>query len=146
MALRIEKAFDVSMDILLRMQAWYDASLMRARASQVNVQRYEHSSLFAATQYTEPSPNHLMDTRVKRTDQAEKFLERLASVPLTWENVFRSPAYTVKSDKEVVDLLLVLRNRGIFVSMKCQQDPSLPDSPELDVADRLAVQGVDCEP
>ena len=44
-------------------------------------------------------------------------------MPLTRENVFRSPQYTVKSDKEVVDLLLVLRNRGIFVSMKCQQDP-----------------------
>ncbi len=26
MALRIEKAFDVSMYMLLRMQAWYDAS------------------------------------------------------------------------------------------------------------------------
>ncbi len=60
---------------------------------------------------------------MQRTDQAERFLERLASVPLTWENVFRSPQYTVKSDKEVVDLLLALRNRGIFVSMKCQQDP-----------------------
>ena len=42
MALRIEKAFDVSMDMLLRMQAWYDASQMRARASEVNVRRYEH--------------------------------------------------------------------------------------------------------
>ena len=41
MALRIEKAFDVSMDILLRMQAWYDASQMRARADQVQVQRYQ---------------------------------------------------------------------------------------------------------
>ena len=60
---------------------------------------------------------------MQRTDQAERFLEKLASVPLTWENVFRSPQYTVKSDKEVVDLLLVLRNRGIFVSMKCQQNP-----------------------
>ncbi len=60
---------------------------------------------------------------MQRTDWAETFLEKLASVPLTWENVFRSPQYTVKSDKEVVDLLLVLRNRGIFVSMKCQQDP-----------------------
>ena len=29
MALRIEKAFDISMDMLLRMQAWYDASQMR---------------------------------------------------------------------------------------------------------------------
>ena len=35
MALRIEKAFDISMDMLLRMQAWYDASQMRARESEV---------------------------------------------------------------------------------------------------------------
>ena len=40
MALRIEKAFDVSMDMLLRMQAWYDASQMRARAGEITVQRY----------------------------------------------------------------------------------------------------------
>ena len=31
MALRIEKAFGVGMDMLLQMQAWYDASQMRAR-------------------------------------------------------------------------------------------------------------------
>ena len=30
MAFRVEQAFDVSMDLLLRMQAWYDASRMRA--------------------------------------------------------------------------------------------------------------------
>ncbi len=30
MALRIEKAFEVSMDMLLRMQAWHDAARMRA--------------------------------------------------------------------------------------------------------------------
>ena len=41
MALRIEKAFDVSMDMLLRMQAWYDASQMRARADEISVQRYQ---------------------------------------------------------------------------------------------------------
>ena len=41
MALRIEKAFNVSMEMLLRMQAWYDASQMRARAEEVRVQRYE---------------------------------------------------------------------------------------------------------
>ena len=41
MALRIEKAFNVSMDMLLRMQAWWDASQMRARASEINVQPYE---------------------------------------------------------------------------------------------------------
>jgi len=40
MALRIEKAFGVGMDMLLQMQAWYDASQMRARASEITVQRY----------------------------------------------------------------------------------------------------------
>ena len=40
MALRLEKAFNVSMDMLLRMQAWYDASQMRARATEVRVRRY----------------------------------------------------------------------------------------------------------
>ena len=40
MALRIEKAFDVSMDLLLRMQAWHDAARMRARADEVAVERY----------------------------------------------------------------------------------------------------------
>ena len=41
MALRIEKAFGVGMDMLLRMQAWYDASQMRARAGEISVRRYE---------------------------------------------------------------------------------------------------------
>ena len=40
MALRIEKAFGVSMDLLLRMQACYDACRMRARASDVDVKPY----------------------------------------------------------------------------------------------------------
>lgn len=41
MALRIEKAFDVRMDLLLQMQAWYDAARMRARASEISVRRYQ---------------------------------------------------------------------------------------------------------
>ena len=41
MALQIEKAFDVSMDMLLRMQAWHDASRMRARAEEIRVERYQ---------------------------------------------------------------------------------------------------------
>ena len=41
MALRIEKVFDVSMDVLLRMQAWYDTARMRARADEVDVDRYQ---------------------------------------------------------------------------------------------------------
>src|SRR6266852_1933629 len=41
MALRIEKAFGVSMDMLLRMQAWYDSYTMRQRADDIAVQRYK---------------------------------------------------------------------------------------------------------
>ena len=40
MALRVEKAFGVSMDLPLRMQAWHDATWMRARADEVDVRQY----------------------------------------------------------------------------------------------------------
>jgi antitoxin HigA-1 len=40
MALRIEKAFGISMDMLLRMQAWYDSYTMRQRAAEIDVKRY----------------------------------------------------------------------------------------------------------
>jgi hypothetical protein len=60
---------------------------------------------------------------MQRTDLAEIFLEKFSSFPLTWENVFRGTEYFNKTEKEVVDLLLVLRNEGIFISLKCQKDP-----------------------
>ena len=41
MALRIEMAFSVSMDMLLRMQAWYDAARMRDRAAQIKVRKFQ---------------------------------------------------------------------------------------------------------
>ena len=41
MALRIEKAFGVSLDTLLRMQAWHDSYAMRQRESEIQVKRYE---------------------------------------------------------------------------------------------------------
>jgi len=41
MALRLEKAFGVSMDMLLRMQAWHDASRMRARTDEIPVRRFD---------------------------------------------------------------------------------------------------------
>jgi addiction module HigA family antidote len=41
MALRVEKAFGVSMDTLLRMQAWHDSQTMRERAGEIEVKRYE---------------------------------------------------------------------------------------------------------
>lgn len=40
MALRIEKAFGISMDTLLRMQAWHDGWTMRQHADEIAVARY----------------------------------------------------------------------------------------------------------
>jgi addiction module HigA family antidote len=40
MALRLEKAFGVSMELLLRMQAGYDAAQARRRAAEIDVHRY----------------------------------------------------------------------------------------------------------
>jgi antitoxin HigA-1 len=40
MALRVEKAFGVDMETLLRMQAWYDANDMRRCAGEIDVKRY----------------------------------------------------------------------------------------------------------
>jgi len=40
MALRLEKAFQLDMDMLLRMQAWYDATEMRKRAGKIKIEPY----------------------------------------------------------------------------------------------------------
>src|SRR3990172_13203216 len=41
LALRIEKAFGTDLDIMLRMQAWYDATQVRQKAEEINVKRYK---------------------------------------------------------------------------------------------------------
>ena len=40
MALRVEKAFGVGMDMMLRWQAWRDVATMRKRADEIVVERY----------------------------------------------------------------------------------------------------------
>ncbi len=40
LALRVEKAFGIGMDMLLKIQAWYDATQMRARSDEIAVQPY----------------------------------------------------------------------------------------------------------
>lgn len=40
MALRLEKAFQLSMDMLLRMQAWFDATEMRKQAGKIKISPY----------------------------------------------------------------------------------------------------------
>jgi len=46
MALRLEKAFGVSMDLLLKMQAGYDAAQARRRSSSIKVSRYQQMDEF----------------------------------------------------------------------------------------------------
>ncbi len=40
MALRMEKAFRLNMDMLLKLQAWHDATEMRKRAGKIKVDPY----------------------------------------------------------------------------------------------------------
>lgn len=40
MALRLEKAFQLNMDMLLRMQAWFDATEMRKNAGKIKILPY----------------------------------------------------------------------------------------------------------
>jgi len=40
MALRVEKAFGVSMDTLLHMQAWHDSYTMRRREEEIDVKKF----------------------------------------------------------------------------------------------------------
>ena len=58
LALRLEKAFELKMDLLLRIQAWYDAEQMRARWDEVKVERY-------------PAVEELMKLREKELAQLE---------------------------------------------------------------------------
>ncbi|MFQ5444780.1 MAG: HigA family addiction module antitoxin [Nitrospinales bacterium] len=41
MALRLEKAFEVNMDFLLRMQAFYDTARMRKKEKEIDVTRFQ---------------------------------------------------------------------------------------------------------
>lgn len=41
MALRLEKAFDIKMDFLLRMQALYDSAIMRQSKKKIDVARFQ---------------------------------------------------------------------------------------------------------
>ena len=41
LALRLEMAFGIDLGMLLRMQAWYDAVAVRAKADRIKVKRYD---------------------------------------------------------------------------------------------------------
>jgi len=43
MALRVEKAFGLDMDTMLRMQAWFDSFVMRKHSNEIKVKRYDET-------------------------------------------------------------------------------------------------------
>lgn len=45
MAYRLEKAFDIKMDFLLRMQVFYDTARIRKEKPKINVPRFESASM-----------------------------------------------------------------------------------------------------
>ena len=49
MALRIEKAFGIKMDTLMRMQASYDIARARMRAGDIRVERYRTAAACSVT-------------------------------------------------------------------------------------------------
>jgi len=70
---------------------------------------------------------------LKRTEWAERFIEKFASLPLVSEWVFRSPRRIDRGiEKEVCDLLVSLRGDALLLQMKCKEDPnSLTESKRI---------------
>jgi hypothetical protein len=68
----------------------------------------------------------------RRTEWAERFVERFAGIPLTAKCVYFSPQFLDKGvQKEVCDFLIVLRGEAILVSMKSQEDPAAREGDKL---------------
>lgn len=68
--------------------------------------------------------------RVQRTDWAEEQVEKLLAGPLISEFVFRGPKYLDKTEKEVIDFLLLHKGSSILISQKTQEEPDSRDSAE----------------
>jgi hypothetical protein len=62
-----------------------------------------------------------------RTRWAEEQSEELLAIPFISEFVFRSPQVWDKTQKEVADLLIFHRGKGLLVSQKAQEDPESRD-------------------
>src|SRR5215470_8952048 len=69
----------------------------------------------------------------KRTAEIEEIAARLCGMPLTAETVFLRPPYQHgQLDREVCDVLIVFRGRGIILSLKSQADPTSRTGPKLE--------------
>lgn len=68
-----------------------------------------------------------------RTKWAERFAAEFVSKPLIAEWVFLSPQFIDgRSQKEVCDLIFQLRNAGIVIQQKCQEDPTIRSGARLE--------------
>lgn len=72
------------------------------------------------------------DVEMRRTQWAEHVAAQIASKPLVQECVYSNARYFRRSEKEVCDILLILKKRGILIQMKCQEDPNSQPSVKLD--------------
>jgi hypothetical protein len=61
--------------------------------------------------------------QIARTGWAELQVEELLSVPLISEFVFRSPKHIDRTEKEVIDHLILHRQQCILLSQKAQENP-----------------------
>ncbi len=67
-----------------------------------------------------------------RTGKIEEIAARFCAAPLTAETVFLRPAYQRgQFEREVCDLLVAFRHRGIVLSLKSQDDPTSRTGPKL---------------
>jgi addiction module HigA family antidote len=69
MALRVEKAFGMNMEMLLRMQVWHDAVAMRRQANEIDVKPYSApapsslEAMDAAARFAQKSEAELIEAR-----------------------------------------------------------------------------------
>ena len=73
------------------------------------------------------------EPKITRTEWAELQVEELLSVPFVSEFVFRSPKHNDPDEKEVIDHLIIHRDRCILLSQKAQEEPDkrTPERNEL---------------
>ena len=109
MALRIEMAFDVSMDMLMRMQAWHDTTRMRAKAHEIEVRRYVAASRSPKAGFSWPSRSSAAPDMATRDSGLENLPTRphLRSVTTTEQaRMAKKPrdtvTYDLKRGREIV--------------------------------------------
>jgi addiction module HigA family antidote len=90
MALRLEKAFGVSTDLLLCMQAGYDAAQARRRAAEIDVRRYRPDLAPATDRDPRGRATATTGSKPARLESADHMVRRQCRQPPA-----RHPAFTL---------------------------------------------------